>query len=254
MSRRCCSQCGVEGHNRRNYDCPVNVDMRRGANARNEALRLGVLSYNKAQEELDVMTRLTAQWDARNISTSGFVRDMLVSITSVCTHMNTASNQEIHVNGIFDSLQRHVVILNTVIRRHTYARMIVVLIHDVLGGIFAEFEREELPDLEEPEEEKDLKKTSAYLKEEVYLVQDLTVNADGPSCECPLCYDSISAQDVVYTNCSHGFCGTCIKVFATSIKDNTKKPSCPMCRAEITELKMGKTEIYIEINEHICNL
>jgi len=97
------------------------------------------------------------------------------------------------------------------------------------------------------------KKTSDYLKE-LSLVQDLTVHEDGPSCECTICFDDVSAKNAIFTSCSHGFCGTCIKRFATSIKDMTKKPSCPMCRAEITELKMGNLELYNEISNHITVL
>ncbi len=97
------------------------------------------------------------------------------------------------------------------------------------------------------------KKTSEYLKE-MSFVQDLTIEENAPGCDCPLCFDEVSAVNVVVTNCNHSFCGTCIKGYANANKDKTKKPNCPMCRTDLTELKIGNQQMYNDINQHILNL
>ena len=92
-----------------------------------------------------------------------------------------------------------------------------------------------------------------YFKE-ISLVQDLAVADNAQLCECPMCFDEFDAASVVVTNCKHSFCVTCVKGYSTAIKDTTKRPNCPMCRANITEFKIGKFEIYEEIRGHILNL
>jgi hypothetical protein len=94
------------------------------------------------------------------------------------------------------------------------------------------------------------KNTASYLKKLV-LVHDLTVSKDADSCDCPICFDEVSRPDAIITNCNHSYCATCIKQFVSRIND--KKPSCPMCRTEITQLTMGKSEVYNEISEHLSN-
>jgi hypothetical protein len=98
-----------------------------------------------------------------------------------------------------------------------------------------------------------VKLASSYFKE-IALTQDLTIEKDTPECDCPLCFDSVPATDVLVTNCKHSFCVICIKEFATINKNKTKKPDCPMCRTDLTEFKTGNPKVYTDIQEHILNL
>jgi hypothetical protein len=94
------------------------------------------------------------------------------------------------------------------------------------------------------------KHTSDYLKE-VSLVLDLSACEDQTECECPLCYDQIFNKDALHTNCSHSYCITCVKNMATSIKDKTIQPSCPLCRTTITELKTSTATILNDYRSHL---
>jgi hypothetical protein len=238
--------------------------MRAQAFIRSEALRHAISSYIQAEKQIDIMIGLQVQWDAGRISTMTYIRESLVKIELTCGYINLASHENIHVESIFNNLQRHVEILNRVIRRHTYLHMDVVIVHGVTG-IFAEFERQELQEDQEDQElqedqeiqeiqEDQKKKTSDYLKEDVYIVQDLTDSECDLSRECTICFDHLTSVNSILTNCKHAYCEQCIKDLATSIKDKTEKPLCPMCRQEITELTTKTPAICNEINNHIFNL
>ena len=96
-------------------------------------------------------------------------------------------------------------------------------------------------------------RTSAYLKD-ISLVHDINNTDTTTSCDCPLCFESITAADSIVTNCNHSFCGLCINGYATAIKNNTKKPNCPMCRTDLTTFTIGNQQVYEETREHIANL
>lgn len=96
-------------------------------------------------------------------------------------------------------------------------------------------------------------RTSAYLKD-ISLVHDINNTDTTTSCDCPLCFESITATDSIVTNCNHSFCVTCINGYATAIKNNTKKPNCPMCRTNLTTFTIGNQTVYEETREHIANL
>jgi hypothetical protein len=49
--------------------------------------------------------------------------------------------------------------------------------------------------------------------------------------ECPLCYEVMSFEKNIRTNCSHEFCVNCIKRYLP-----TGRTTCPMCRGQITEM------------------
>ena len=65
------------------------------------------------------------------------------------------------------------------------------------------------------------------------------------SLECPICMDKINGE-FVKTNCNHYYCSSC---FNQTIKNLNiyRKPSCSLCRTNITEL-----DIYIKDKDIIC--
>jgi hypothetical protein len=96
-------------------------------------------------------------------------------------------------------------------------------------------------------------RTSVYFKD-ISLVHDINNTDTTTSCDCPLCFEPITATDSIVTNCKHSFCGSCINGYANAIKHNTKKPNCPMCRADITTFTIGNQTVYEKTREHIANL
>lgn len=46
--------------------------------------------------------------------------------------------------------------------------------------------------------------------------------------KCPICYELLTEQNVIKTNCSHVFCKSCLSQLKNTI--------CPMCRTEIKKL------------------
>jgi hypothetical protein len=97
------------------------------------------------------------------------------------------------------------------------------------------------------------KHSSQYIKE-WRIISDLTICGIDATAECPICFDCIKPEETISTNCNHAYCLDCIKGFTTSIKNNTEKPICPMCRTDIIEITINNHEIYQELNEHIIQL
>jgi len=264
MSRRTgvCSQCGQEGHNRRNLRCPVNVQ-RRGLNVIPVAPLAPTLAPTLAPvapvatPQLDnpyhthmnnavlLLTQITRAFTS--ITTAETIeRDTIIAcyagITLFCNEMNdalryrTAENvQPFHTTPIalLGQLSIQIEILNGVVDR---------VGNPLNTRVRLSFENNRFTPT--------FKNTTSYLKKLV-LVHDLTVSKDADSCDCPICFDEVSRPDAIITNCNHSYCATCIKEFVSRIND--KKPSCPMCRTEITQLTMGKSEVYNEISEHLSN-
>jgi len=55
--------------------------------------------------------------------------------------------------------------------------------------------------------------------------------------ECGICYETSTAR----LQCSHEFCVDCIDTYLTNIKkDHRTKPTCPMCRSDITIIETDK--------------
>ena len=254
-SARRCSQCGQEGHNKRNYNCPENVRMRAEAEAVNARLQEGLESNATARLQVIIMQESLEKWEQRRVSTTVFIRNVLVNIELVCHHISISTREDISVASFFAEFERLVEVVNRIIRRHTSSRRMVVINFTATGGISADLVDHPLPNIIEYEDEDEdvVKRTSVYLKN-VSLVYDLTVSEDAPGCECPICFDELPAQEVISTGCNHAYCGTCIKNLATSIKDKTVKPTCSLCRSEITKLTFGKEEIYNEMDQFLTNL
>ena len=74
--------------------------------------------------------------------------------------------------------------------------------------------------------------------------------------DCPICFETISTTATIYTNCHHGFCVTCVKGLVTSIARSAEEkiPTCPMCRAEIKDLKTASLGVFNKVNNHLSML
>jgi len=240
MPRRiCCSLCGQEGHNRRNRYCEVN----RHTVVMNECLR----RFDQAVEETMHLEAHIVDLE-RNPTNAGFI-EVARRLYLISSHIRATSfareAQVIQLEGFFVELIRVTTCFNNILRTRTDADFYIRLTLTPTGEILISKAPIYRP--------APLKLGASYLKE-LSLVRDLTISDEDPPTECPICFDSVAPEEVVYTNCKHAYCGTCIKSLATSVKDTTKKPCCPMCRCDLIELKMKSFEIYNEMNDHICNL
>lgn len=259
MSRIRCSQCGQEGHNRRNRNCPVNSNqiipetsaipfthtiMTPEITEMINQCRTRLLT---AIEDLTLLAQLINRPDA--LPPIEYVVAVVLKTNLFCTNINLALECDlvttplISQDHIFEMLSQHIYNFNVILELiiQTPTRLVVSLQNNRFSSSLNTI----VPALE--------KSTSAYFKE-IPLINDLTIAEDAPSCECPLCFDEFAATDVLVTNCNHSFCGTCVKEYATINKNKIKKPDCPMCRADITEFKIGNPQVHNDISNHILNL
>ena len=263
MSRSRCSRCGQEGHNRRNRNCPLSSNQMPEINqsatppstppSRSQMTpelqaRMSLLNHRMktARKDLDILAHYI--YCHNEVSGFEYAVGVIARAYSFCVKINLA----IDIDDVETQLINHAHLF-------AYVSALINVFNGILRNSFGSECRLELSlqgrhfHSEMVYPKPIIRMTSAYLKE-VSLIHDLTVDEDAPSCDCPLCFDSFAATNVLVTNCKHSFCITCVKGFVDAIKDKTVKPSCPMCRTDITEFKIGNQQIHAEINEHILNL
>jgi len=271
MSRIRCSQCGQEGHNRRNRECPVNVQQRASPTSVavpepeilnienldttpvliNPQINLYHTNFNRATHNFDVLVNLMNTRQQQNMPPSHFILGCIATVQLICDDMCRAlEHDNVHVihasihSGFFQQLEHQVQTLNEMIRTLSSVRVFVYL---------TDTGRFKITLVDTSNNRTRTRRTSSYLKE-ISLVVDLTIEENAPGCQCPICFDEMTAKDAIYTNCKHSYCGDCLKGLATSIKDKTEKPCCSMCRTDITHLTFGKREVFQGISEHFKSL
>ena len=181
-------------------------------------------------------------WRNSPLLISQRVRIATYQIVEACRHIRQAA-EHFPVDSIIHLLNQRIETFNEIMMQHSTDNsedaliQIVLEYHNDIGGPFPVVNEIQAP-----------VPTNEYLKE---LTIILTTKDGCESIECPVCFDSVTCQDAIFTNCKHSYCGSCIKKLTSSF---TKKPCCPMCRGDLTELKISSFAIYNEINEHICNL
>lgn len=68
---------------------------------------------------------------------------------------------------------------------------------------------------------------------------------------CPICYENISHNCYITTNCNHSFCNECINsYFKTCSSQNT--PHCSLCRTTITILYLDREKFLNKLEEGLC--
>lgn len=292
MSRIHCSQCGQAGHNRRNRMCPVNVQMRTTPQVstpqtlmsfitplcvRSDDISLFIVHmYNESgimliesfepnirrqceewmvkalQELCNMLQYVTQEHDIQTTpDLNTFMNNYTTMCITFCILINSVFehdvNERLDASEIFNYLGASISIFNRVARR-SYGNSQTRIIPSLQNRRFT------FQEINMPPEISARKRTSVYFKE-ISLVHDLTIAEDtATECDCPLCFEPVTATDSIVTNCKHSFCGTCINGYATAIKHNTKKPNCPMCRTNLTTFTIGNQKVYEETREHIANL
>jgi zinc-RING finger domain len=268
--QNCCSQCHQVGHNKRNRECPVNVRMREQEEEVHESMRQSLTDLTKAEEANSMLTRLFQRWEGI-LSIEECVASSMVMVEHACRHTRSAL-KHYNVDGLRRKIVENVLSLNRVLQRHQsvnpdaiYTLGMVFLNADMIPRYFpsrnymaiglsrpiADIPQNVDRVREYMKPHPSLKPSNGYLKVlSIEVKPDLSVSG----CECPVCFESLEASNVVQTSCGHIYCAGCIKSIATSIKDKTTPPRCPMCRAVMTELKTGKQEICAEIKTHLSRL
>ena len=94
--------------------------------------------------------------------------------------------------------------------------------------------------------------TKTYLKEMAIEMVENNINTDP--CDCTICFDAFSPCNIIYTNCNHALCIDCISGYSESIKNNTRKPTCPTCRTEFVKLNTYDTLTKTKLTQMIQQL
>ena len=281
MSRIHCSACGEQGHNRRNRRCRVNRARRAEAVATEAVATEPTTPVNPPPlievranrsfsllrtvlNNLNELTETVRQYQQAEQTLSGqplttFIFGCIAKTDTICKTMSRFLLEYNDIGTVapqqlFTQLEEQVQLINGFIQRdaRSSVRILVSFVEQRFLMTMTDIASYPYPSAVTGVATRVplVKRTSAYLKE-ISLTQVVT---EDSHCECPICFDEMPSEDAVFTGCKHPYCVTCIKGLATSIKDNTKKPCCSLCRTEITQLSFGKVEIRNEISQHFYNL
>jgi hypothetical protein len=72
--------------------------------------------------------------------------------------------------------------------------------------------------------------------------------------DCSICYDSLQSNKFITMNCKHSFCFECFQGCIHSIKNTEQCPTCPMCRAIVTQVNVPDIFIYNSLAETLYKL
>lgn len=87
-------------------------------------------------------------------------------------------------------------------------------------------------------------------KYKINMIYDNNADISEVLCDCAICYDPKSVNNLVTLNCNHAFCGACV---VGIIKNNNKVivPSCALCREPINSIKYSDTNFEDEMAEYV---
>jgi hypothetical protein len=73
--------------------------------------------------------------------------------------------------------------------------------------------------------------------------------------DCPICLNHLSFQEKIISNCNHEVCKVCISNYLDHFLTSTvnKKPSCSLCRCEITNISFTNPDYEKEIKNKYFN-
>lgn len=94
--------------------------------------------------------------------------------------------------------------------------------------------------------------TKTYLKQ--LTIEMVENDVDTDPCDCTICFDAFHPSDIIHTNCNHMMCIDCVSGYSESIKNMTRKPNCPTCRADFTKFKTHNQFTKNQLTQIIENL
>lgn len=278
----CCSQCGQQGHNKRNRNCPVNVEVRETR----EEMRVAWRELRNADSMNNMLTQLLERWQGV-VSLEQCLNAGFLFIEVACRSFRVA-RRHYYSSSLLASIGENVRKINRLLMIHQEPNPLAVYSLGTILLLQAEgsegpqpvyravyqlspvgarvplgnvpFSEEHVRELIRPRQV--AKYSSEYWKEltittstSTLVVEEETKNQeDNKNHDCPVCFETVSSKNVVHTNCRHGYCCDCVKNLASSMKDNTQQPTCPMCRTALTGLNVENEEICTEIKTHLRSL
>jgi len=269
-----CSQCGEEGHTKRNNNCRINIAEKERFQIRNEKI-LSIRNMNwQITNILDQRDGLVIPLEEMIFScllmlqyVCSSIKDILVvkySVASLSIHLESnvrklnrrlMLHQEPNPTAFYDlgAIQLNYIPYPSILCRPVYLLEPMNSYFTISGNILTSaivrqlIRPHSIDTVLNP-----TKRTIEYLKEITIEHEDSEKKQFADM--CPICLTAIEHQQSIYTQCSHEFCADCIKNLATSIKDNTSSPACPLCRSHITKLVTENHELCVEIRNHIDSL
>lgn len=74
---------------------------------------------------------------------------------------------------------------------------------------------------------------------------------------CPICYEPMEKKDIVYLECNHGFCASCMfMTISGRFKEHSLELDdclCPFCRGKILKI-YGNVDSMKAVLKNICNM
>lgn len=251
-----CSQCGMAGHNKRNRICQININRER-------------------YESIVQITHWTPDIEEKREILNTYINEIRIELDTLRESLDLERiTSDFYFQQVDEARKAHIS------AQHTGPMELCMETYNQLGCAEASWSiiyrnYMSLSKCKDSLQEIGMKlldmwlsysvpqvlTTSHYLKE-MSVVMDLTTSVEQEQdieksvekIECPLCYDECDFKNVIQTNCEHNYCLDCMKNFATSIKDKTTKPTCPLCRTEIKELTSRNCEILCDYVQHVAKI
>jgi hypothetical protein len=219
-----CGRCGNEGHNKRNRMCPILVaDDNRYRLVRRRRCIVSGISLN---HRMSVFEKI---WNIDRVIRSEEYRGLL-NINHEATNLNILKLlRELIQEYVLDYDGTDEYILNLPRYLHNSARQEMRIQQEILS----------VPKLTKTVL-KSIPVTIGVFEEESY--------------DCSICLNTCEKMSVAHTNCKHAFCLVCVCDYTSSIKEKTIKPNCPLCRTELSTLKVSCEEKKQVLETHLRTL
>jgi len=277
-----CSQCGEEGHTKRNNNCRINIAEKERFQIMNEKI-LSIRNMNwQITNILDQRDGLVLPLEEMIFScllmlqyVCSSIKDILVvkySVASLSIHLESNVRklnrilmlyQEPNPTAFYElgAIQLNYIPYPFILGRSVYLLEPLNSYFTITGNILSSAIVRQLirPQNAAHFIRPNKKRTIEYLKEmtvehENANQKQVTTSPSSEHNTCPICLTEIEHHHSIYTQCNHGFCASCMKDLTTSIKDNTTEPSCPLCRSTITKLVTENHELCLEMSNHLTSL
>lgn len=84
----------------------------------------------------------------------------------------------------------------------------------------------------------------------IYVLDKYRNSHDDESCECPICFDAITYETVLVTNCNHKYCSGCVMKYLDTCIEKSKSPCCALCREKYTLFEVHDNHVFDELNNY----
>jgi hypothetical protein len=74
--------------------------------------------------------------------------------------------------------------------------------------------------------------------------------------ECPICMNEFPEKNMIFTNCRHHYCNSCMVDLIEKTTTNSKPPGCALCRAVIDQVHVTSefSSLYEKYQETVVNV